>query len=111
MACFALGVGLLISTFAVYFPDVSEMYQIGLLGWMYLTPIIYPENILPEAYRFWVTRLNPMYYMVELFRKPVYYGQMPSWSELLPAVIIALATLLIGWLIFTRRSSEFAYRI
>jgi ABC-type polysaccharide/polyol phosphate export permease len=38
LACFALGVGLLISTIAVYFPDVSEMYQIILIGWLYLTP-------------------------------------------------------------------------
>ena len=111
LACFALGIGLLISTFAVYFPDVSEMYQIGMLGWMYLTPVIYPENILPESYRFWITHLNPMYYMVNLFRLSVYYGQMPTWGELLPAVVVALATLLIGWIVFTRRSSEFSYRI
>ena len=111
LACFALGIGLLISTFAVYFPDVAEMYQIGMLGWMYLTPVIYPESILPESYRFWITHLNPMYYMVNLFRLSVYYGQMPTWGELLPAVVVALATLLIGWIVFTRRSSEFSYRI
>ncbi|MBI3998904.1 MAG: ABC transporter permease, partial [Armatimonadetes bacterium] len=51
LAMFALGVGLLVSTLAVYFPDVAEMYQVGLLAWMYLTPIIYPEEIIPEAYR------------------------------------------------------------
>ena len=32
---------------AVYFPDVAEMYQIFLTAWMYLTPIFYPESILP----------------------------------------------------------------
>jgi ABC-type polysaccharide/polyol phosphate export permease len=52
-----------------------------------------------------------MYYMVHLFRLSVYYGQMPAWGELLPAVVVALATLLIGWIVFTRRSSEFSYRI
>lgn len=111
LACFSLGLGLLISTFAVYFPDVAEMYQIAVLGWMYLTPVIYPESILPEAYRFWITHLNPMYYMINLFRLPVYYGQVPGWGDLLPAAVIALVTLVIGWLVFTRRASEFAYRI
>jgi ABC-type polysaccharide/polyol phosphate export permease len=111
LACFSLGVGLLISTFAVYFPDVAEMYQIAILGWMYLTPVIYPESILPDAYRFWMTHLNPMYYMVNLFRLPVYYGQMPGWGDLLPAAVVGLVTLLAGWLVFTRRASEFAYRI
>jgi len=48
LAAFSLGVGLLLSTIAVYFPDVAEMYQIFLTAWMYLTPIFYPESILPE---------------------------------------------------------------
>lgn len=111
LACFSLGVGLLISTFAVYFPDVAEMYQIAVLGWMYLTPVIYPENILPESYRFWVTHLNPMYYLLNLFRLPVYYGQLPGWADVLPAAGVALAALVIGWWAFTRRASEFVYRI
>ena len=59
LLAFALGVGLLLSTLAVYFPDVAEMYQIVLLAWMYLTPIIYPETIVPEAYRWWMFNLNP----------------------------------------------------
>ncbi len=111
LACFALGLGLLISTFAVYFPDVAEMYGIALLGWMYLTPVIYPESILPEAYRFWVTHLNPMYYMVNLIRTVIYQGQLPSWGDVIPAVAVAMGTLIIGWIIFTRKADEFAYRI
>ena len=64
LACFSLGVGLLISTLAVYFPDIAEMYQIILMGWFYLTPIIYPESILPEAFQTIALYLNPMYYLV-----------------------------------------------
>ena len=32
LACFTLGLGLAISTLAIYFPDVAEMYQIILTG-------------------------------------------------------------------------------
>lgn len=111
LACFALGVGLIISTLAVYFPDVSEMYTIVLTGWMYLTPVIYPEEILPATYRFWITHLNPMYHLVKLFRLPVYYGRLPAWEELLPAVAISLLTLVIGWWFFSIKSDEFSYRV
>ena len=38
LAFFALGVGLTISTLAVFYPDVAEMYGIAIVGWMYLTP-------------------------------------------------------------------------
>ncbi len=111
ICAFALGVGLIISTWAVYFPDIAEMYQIVLTAWMFLTPIMYPETILPQAYRVYITMLNPMYHMVKLFRIPVYYGRFPTLAEFLVPFLIALVVLVIGWVIFARKSDEFAYRI
>lgn len=110
LAAFALGIGLILSALGVYFPDVVEMYQIILVAWMYLTPIIYPEEILPVAYRFWITNLNPMYHMMNIFRKPLYDGVLPDWNELVIAVIIAITTLVIGWFFFSNKADEFAYR-
>lgn len=110
LACFALGVGLILSTMAVYFPDVAEMYQILLLAWMYLTPVIYPQEILPPNLHL-ILDLNPMYYLVRLFRLPLLDGKFPTMGELLPALICGIATLVIGWIFFTSKSDEFAYRI
>lgn len=111
LAAFSLGVGLILSTLAVYFPDVAEMYQILLTAWMYLTPVIYPEEILPETYRLLITRLNPMYYLVKLFRLSLYNGEMPALADWLPAVVISFIVLVAGWIIFARKSDEFAYRV
>ncbi|WP_448335271.1 ABC transporter permease [Bellilinea sp.] len=111
LAAFALGVGLLISTFAVYYPDVAEMYGIAMYGWMYLTPVIYPISILPDTFRFWITHLNPMYYFLEIYRAPIYYGKLPTAEIFTPAVLIAVITLVIGWVVFTYKSDEFSYRI
>jgi ABC-type polysaccharide/polyol phosphate export permease len=108
---FTLGVGLLLSQVAVYFPDVAEMYEIVLTAWMYLTPIIYPEATVPTAWRWALYNLNPMYYMVRLFRLPLYYETWPAWDEIWPAAVIALATLVLGWIVYARRADEFAYRI
>jgi ABC-type polysaccharide/polyol phosphate export permease len=111
IAGFALGVGLLLSTLAVYFPDVAEMYQIFLMAWMFLTPVMYPVTILPEAYRVFLTTLNPMYHMVMLFRLPLYFGRWPSGPELLIPLGLSLFFLATGWLVFTMKSDEFSYRI
>ncbi len=111
LAAFALGVGLLISTFAVYYPDVAEMYGIAMYGWMYLTPVIYPITILPENYRFWITHLNPMYYFLEIYRAPIYYGKLPTLDVLIPAILIAVFSLIVGWIVFTNKADEFSYRI
>ena len=111
VSMFSLGIGLILSTLAVYFPDVAEMYQIILTGWMYITPIIYPESALPKTYAYLITHLNPMYYFVRLFRILFYDGRFPKWVELWPTVIIAVVVLFVGWVVFTRKSDEFAYRI
>ena len=108
---FALGIGLIISTLAVYFPDVSEMYQIGLTAWMFLTPIMYPAEILQTGPQAILLVINPMAYLVRLFRLPLYYGQFPHAEEWLVGLLISLVTMFLGWIVFTKKSDEFAYRL
>jgi ABC-type polysaccharide/polyol phosphate export permease len=109
-AMFALGVALLLSALAVYYVDVVNMYEIVLTLWMYLTPIIYPIDILPEGVRA-VVELNPMYYLVELFRAPIYAGVVPGLDVWLKGLGVAAGMLLVGWWYFTRQADEIAYRV
>jgi ABC-2 type transport system permease protein len=109
LGLFSLGVGLLISTIGIYFADVVEMYAIVLMAWMYLTPIIYTLDLLPANLQRWL-QLNPMMYLVELFRSLVFYGKIPTLESWLISIGVALGTFLIGWLVFTGKSDEFAYR-
>ena len=111
LGAFALGVGLIISTMSIYFPDVADMYNLVLTGWMYLTPIVYPETLIPEAYRYWFFHLNPMYYYVKIFRAPIFEGVLPDGDILIVATLISVTTLIIGWLFFSKRSDEFAYHL
>jgi ABC-2 type transport system permease protein len=111
LAMFTLGIGLLISTIAVYYADVVEMYQIILTAWLYLSPVIYTVDKLPDVFRIWIIRLNPLYHLITLFRAPIYNGRVPVVSEFLISGGISLITLLAGWFVFTRKSDEFAYRI
>ena len=109
LAAFTLGLGLIISTTAVHFPDVSEMYTIVLMGWMYLTPIIYPEDIIPAAYRFWFFNLNPMYHLIKMFRMPLFEGVLPDANTCIAATVISLLTLVFGWLFFSKRADKMVY--
>jgi ABC-type polysaccharide/polyol phosphate export permease len=110
LAAFSMGVGLIISTVAVHFPDVAEMYSLVLTAWMYLTPIVYPESIIPEKYR-WLFNLNPMYHVVEMFRSPIFEGVIPGVKTLIAAAVVSLVTLIIGWLFFSKKADEFAYYV
>lgn len=110
LACFSLGVGLIVSSIALYFHDVAEFYQVLLTAWMYSTPIIYPYDALPS----WVQNLivwNPMMHIVELMRASFYYAdKTPSVNEFLLVAAISSITLLIGWFLFARQAEQFVLR-
>ncbi len=110
MTFFTLGFGLMISSMAAFFPDVMEMYQILLTAWMYMTPIIYPETIIPERFHV-IYRLNPMYWLLRVFRAPIINQALPSLQDFGIASAISIIMLVVGWLIFTSKSDEYAYRI
>lgn len=110
LAAFALGIGLLLSSLAVRFPDIAEMYQIILQAWMYLTPIMYPSDILPTSYRPWLLYFNPMYYQILMFRVPLYDGVLPSIPLIAIGIGVSLTTLVIGWIYFSYQADKFAYR-
>lgn len=109
-ALFALGVALLLSIMAVAFPDVLDMYQIVLSLWYFLTPIMYPVTILPESSRWWLN-LNPMYHLLEVFRAPIHVGVPAGMHTVAAATAAALGVVLAGWLIFSARADEIAYRV
>ncbi|MBN1267394.1 MAG: ABC transporter permease [Anaerolineales bacterium] len=109
-ACFALGVGLAVSSLAIYFPDIVPMYEVVLTAWMYLTPAIYPLELVPENIQ-QVIRFNPMYTFIQLFRVVLYEGRLPDGSLLLQGVVLGFAGLLIGWVLFNRKAREYSYRI
>jgi ABC-2 type transport system permease protein len=107
---FALGVGLIVSTLAVFFVDVIDIYQVGITVLMYLTPLFYPVSIIPARFLV-IIHLNPIYYFIESFRQPIYQGVIPDAYLLARAALVALAALMIGWWVFTKKSNEFAYRV
>ncbi len=106
---FAAGVSLLLFTFASRFSDVREMYLVLVQTWFFLTPIVYHPSIVPPRYRFalWA---NPMYYLVQTFRKPIYDGVLPSPGLLAASTAFAVVVLATGWNYFCRRVDSFAYR-
>lgn len=107
---FALGVGLIVSTLAVFFIDVVDIYQVALTVLMYLTPLFYPIDAVPPKYLFFI-HLNPVFYFVQIFRLPIYQGVLPESYLLMRAALVAFGALIVGWWFFTKKSNEFAYRV
>jgi len=107
---FSLGLSLLLAPLCLMFADIVPLYQVVQTAWMYLTPIFYPPEIVPEAYRV-IVHANPMTYFVEAFRAPIYSGNLPAGSVLVGAGLSALLALVIGTLVFERYSDRIAYYV
>ena len=105
---FAAGVGLWLFTFASRFSDVREMYVVIVQTWFFLTPIVYHPAIVPPKFRF-ALWLNPLYYLVQTFRKPVYDGVLPSVALVAVSAGLALVVFVSGWIYFARRAERFAF--
>ena len=106
LAVFTFGLSLALSTISVYFVDVREMFNILLTALLYLTPVIYPLNIIPAKWQPLI-HANPMYYMTEIVRIPIHAGILPSMQLVGVCGSLALASLLIGWMTFRRLSPGF----
>jgi ABC-type polysaccharide/polyol phosphate export permease len=104
---FTLGIAMALSSVVVFFADVLPMYDIVLTTWLYLTPIIYPIDLVPESIQA-VLRFNPLLPIVEAFRAPLYEGKPPDLTTLAYASAVAIVALVLGWWMFTRKSREFA---
>ena len=74
---FALGMVLIVASLTVYFRDMEFILGIVTMAWQFLTPVMYPIDIVPEAIRpIW--RLNPMTPIIEAYRSVIYDQMVPN---------------------------------
>ncbi len=109
-ALFTLGAGLLLAPLAVFFSDVVELIGVLLSLVMYLTPIFYPKEIVPENLR-WVVRFNPVRSILEVFRDPIYQGEIPPITHLSVCIGIAVLALAVGSVAFRKSSDRIPFYV
>jgi len=108
LSLFTAGATLLLASATVFFRDVRHLTEVLLQVLLYLSPILYDVAQLGSRDSWWFRlfrlelRLNPMSYLLPLFRDPVYYGRIPSLSSLGIACGCAVAMLLLGYGVFVR---------
>lgn len=103
---FALGLGLILATLYVFFRDCGHLYGIVMLVWLYLTPLFYPKEILPEMLQRLLV-FNPMYHFVEYFRDILLYGIWPDLVQNLICLSMGIVVLLVGTLVFYKKQDKF----
>jgi len=104
---FTLGAAWLIASLGVFLRDIAQGITLLLMAWMYLTPIIYPESIVPERFRVFIN-LNPFTSLVRSYRRIFLEGAAPDWSGLAYFTGFAIVSFLLGYWWFARTRKNFA---
>ena len=109
---FVCGVSLFLSAATVYFRDIQHLYGVLLTMLMYLTPIIYPMELLKDHMLVQrIVMLNPMTHYVEYFRNVIMYGTVPSLKENLICIGMALIAFAVGTFVFKKSEGKFILHI
>ena len=104
---FCCGLGFLLAELNVFFRDMQHIYKAITTAWMYLTPIFYPIESLPESLGTAIRLLNPLYYYVAQFRDMVLFGRLPSFQVFWGGWLMAFLMLLFGLWMFQRNKDRF----
>jgi lipopolysaccharide transport system permease protein len=102
------GLAYLSAGLTVFLRDIPQTLTVVLNLWFYLTPIVYPETIIPAQIRPWVFWLNPMAAIAENYRDAILRGEMQHWREWGIALIVSFAVLLAGLWCYRRLRPAFA---
>jgi len=102
-----LGVVLFASALNVFYRDIRFVVPLGIQLWMYLTPIIYPLNIVPERFRAFYM-LNPMAGLIDSYRRIILQAQWPDLTYILMTAVVSVGVLYLAYLYFKRAEAVFA---
>lgn len=104
---FTLGAAWLVASLGVFLRDLAQGITLILMAWMYLTPIIYPESIVPERFRPFINA-NPFTALVRSYRRVFLEGAPPDWTALVYFTAIAVVLFVFGYWWFAKTRRNFA---
>ena len=104
------GVGLILATMMVFFRDTQFLWGIFSMLLMYLTPVFYPETIIPDRF-ITVYKLNPLYHVLRFIRSILIDGVSLEPKAYLYCMLLCLIPFAIGVLVFRKNQDKFVLNI
>ncbi len=107
-----VGVGMILSTAAVFFKDAEYLYDVFCMLLFYATPIVYVvDSMNMNKYVQMGIMANPLYSIVGMFRDCVLNGRMFNMNHLLYSLAFSVVCVIIGALMFKKKQDKFILHI
>lgn len=103
---FVTGMSLLLTTAMTFFQDTQFLWGVVSMMWMYLTPLFYPESIIPAQF-LTVYHMNPMYQYITFARICIIDGVSPEPMAYLWCILSSVVVLGLGIMTFKRHQDKF----
>lgn len=91
--------------------DFQPFQSLILQGMFYITPIIYPVEMIAQRGGDWVYKFNPFYYMLEVVRMPMIGKELPSIGMYLIAILISGITYIFSVILIMKNMKSIAYKL
>ncbi|MEZ5317457.1 MAG: ABC transporter permease [Vicinamibacterales bacterium] len=105
-AALIVGLGLAAAAANTFLRDVKPLLALVVQLWFYLSPIIYPLDKVPAAWRT-LYSLNPAVGVIETYRA-IWFGTPLPVASLAIAAVVAAASLVAGYALFKRSELVFS---
>jgi lipopolysaccharide transport system permease protein len=96
-----VGLTWILSSITVALPDVTYFVNLFVFLLMFVSPIGFKPEMVPPSVAF-VIYLNPVFYMTEMYRASMLYGEWPPAAVALTYVVMCLGTFVAGSVFFQR---------
>lgn len=110
LTMFVMGMVLILSTMMTFFQDTQFLWGVLSMMWMYLTPIFYPESIIPAGF-LTLYHMNPLYQFITFARVCIIDGVSPSPFAYLWCALPAVVLLAAGIIVFRRHQDELVLQL
>lgn len=103
-----MGLGYLAAGLTVFLRDVPQTLAVLTNLWFYVTPIVYPANVIPEPWRAWVLWLNPLAAIAQVYRDLILTGKVEHLAEWAIATVVSILVFSGGFWVYQRLRPAFA---
>lgn len=104
---FSLGVGLFLSSSAIFFRDIIHLWSVFTTALMYASAIIYPVSMLEGSLMGYLIYLNPIFWYIDAFRQVTIYGNMLSIAHIVVCAACAVISVIVGSVVFKKGQDKF----
>jgi len=106
----AAGLSMLVAAAQVYFRDLSNFLPYVLRIWLYVSPVLYYADEVPQRYK-WLLDVNPLGGLLTAWSEVLNEGHVPQAESMLLGLAWGIGVFVVAGLFFLSREREFAVRL